>query len=95
MEDDVEMRDEIVNNFSSDEEGNNEGNNENMLDYNTGEFEFEKIYNKLLQMHILKEGFKCAKCGKEIKIVNDNSALDKKIFRCRGNNPNHDCKIKY
>ena len=59
MEDDVEMRDEIVNNFSSDEEGNNEGNNENMLDYNTGEFEFENIYNKLLQMHILKKGFKC------------------------------------
>ena len=93
MEDDVEMRDEIVNNFSSDEEGNNEGNNENMLDYNTGEFEFENIYNKLLQMHILKKGFKCEKCGKEMKIANDNSTLDKKIFRCRGNNPSHDCKI--
>ena len=47
MEDDVEMRDEIVNNFSSDEEGNNEGNNENILDYNNSEFEFANIYNKI------------------------------------------------
>ena len=92
MEEDIEMHDEIVNNFSSDEEGQYEGNQDNMIDYNPSDFEFENIYNKLTQFNILRKAFNCTKCGKEMKIVNDNSTLDRKIFRCRGNNPKHDCK---
>ena len=57
MEEDVEMMDEVVKNFNSDKERHNEGNKENMPDYNTSELGLENIYIKLIQMHILKKGF--------------------------------------
>ena len=57
MEEDIEIMGEIVNNFSSDDEGHKIENNENMLDYNPNEFEFETIYNKF----ILKKDFICRK----------------------------------
>ena len=89
----MERDSEIVNNFDSDEEELQEENEENMLEYNQNEFQFEKIYKKLIDIHLLQKEFQCAKCGKIMVMVNDNSTIDKKIFRCRGNNPIHDSKI--
>ena len=89
----MESDSEIVNNFDSDQEEHHEENEENILEYNQNEFQFEKIYQKLTDIHLLQKEFKCDKCGKTMVMVNDNSAIDKKIFRCRGNNPKHDIKI--
>ena len=89
----MERDSEIVNNFNSDEEQLQEENEENMLEYNENEFQFENIYKKLIDIHLLQKEFQCEKCGKIMVMVNDNSTTDKKIFRCRGNNPKHDSKI--
>ena len=89
----MESNSEIVNNFDSDQEEHHEENEENILEYNQNEFQFEKIYKKLIDIHLLQKEFQCAKCGKIMVMVNDNSTIDKKIFRCRGNNPKHDIKI--
>ena len=89
----MESDSEIVNNFDSDQEEHHEENEENILEYNQNKFQFEKIYQKLTDIHLLQKEFKCDKCGKTMVMVNDNSTIDKKIFRCRGNNPKHDIKI--
>ena len=60
MEDDIEK----VDNFDSDEQSHNEENLENILEYNLNEYQFEIIYNKMVQMHILKKDFICEICGK-------------------------------
>ena len=50
----MESESEIVNNFDSDEEEHQEENEENILEYNQNEFQFEKIYKKLIDIHLLQ-----------------------------------------
>ena len=76
----MESDSEIVNNFDSDQEEHHEENEENILEYNQNEFQFEKIYQKLTDIHLLQKEFKCDKCGKTMVMVKDNSTIDKKIF---------------
>ena len=66
----MERDGEIVNNFDSDEEELQEENEENMLEYNQNEFQFEKIYKKLIDIHLLQKEFKCDKCGKTMLMGN-------------------------
>ena len=89
----MESNSEIVNNFDSDEEELQEENEENMSEYNQNELQFEKNYKKLSDVHLLQKEYKYKKWGKTMLMINDKSTIDKKIFRCRGNNPKHDNKI--
>ena len=54
----MERESEIVNTFDSDEEELQEENEENMLEYNQNEFQFDKIYKKLIDIHLLQKEFK-------------------------------------
>ena len=58
MEDNIEMNNEIVDNFDSEnsaieENHNNPGNNNNNFQYNIHDYVNEVIYNKLVSMHLL------------------------------------------
>ena len=64
-----------------------------MSEYNQNELQFEKNYKKLSDVHLLQKEYKYKKWGKTMLMINDKSTIDKKIFRCRGNNPKHDSKI--
>ena len=50
----MESESEIVNNFDSDEKEHQEENEEKILEYNQNEFQFEKIYKKLIDIHLLQ-----------------------------------------
>jgi len=98
MEDNIEMNNEIVDNFDSEnsaieENHNNPGNNNNNFQYNIHDYENEVIYNKLASMHLLIKVYICPKCGKNMKIANDKASIDNKVWRCRSKNPNHYNKI--
>ena len=69
----MERDSEKISNFDSDKEELHVENEENMLEYNQNEFQFEKIYKKLIYIHLLQKEFQCEKCGKIMVMVNDNS----------------------
>ena len=93
--------DSVVSDFYSgnEEELNevNEGNQENSqinlenIIYNQTIYNFDFVYNYFLTNFILKAEFNCPICNEKMKLINNNSFLDNKCFRCR--NPKHDVKF--
>ena len=80
------------------EEINNQlPNNHNIIEnahiYNSQDFLVENIINFLQSNNILKKFNICSKCGKLMKLENNQTYLDGKIWRCRSNTPYHDLKI--
>ena len=59
--------------------------------YNPEQFQKDIIIKYFQNKKILINNINCPKCGNLCKLVNQNSALDKKIWRCRFNG--HDIKI--
>ena len=84
MEEDIEMEDINDNSVSSDNE---------IKVYKKEEYEFDFIYNNLVQMKILVNQYSCPICLQKMKISKDKGVLDKKLFCYVSNNPKHDKKI--
>ena len=100
MEDEIEIDEDIVNNFGSDNEIEEDEQSFNNIDdikeiihYNKNEYEFNFIYNNLVNMKILVNHYSCPICFKKMNISNDKGVLDKKVFCCVSNNPKHDKNI--
>ena len=59
--------------------------------FNPALFQTEILRQFFQNKNIIKNNVVCPECGKLCKLVNQNSSLDKKIWRCR--DKNHDTKI--
>ena len=97
---------DTVNNFNSDNSGeemdiedDKEEEKENIINmnqntlYNSQIYNFNFVYSYFKTNKILKDSFICSNCHNIMKIENNNSFLDKIMFRCRSKNPSHDIKI--
>ena len=98
MEVDMDIEDNIVDNFSSDKEDEEEINDNTIHNslfnnvYTKEDYEQEYIYNKLVEMEILVKEYYCPVCHNRMKLSNDKSVLDKKLWRCKSSSPKHDIK---
>ena len=73
---------------------NNDNLNENPPNiYNPAQFQSELLINYFQDKKIFKKIVICPKCGLQCKMVKDIQRIDKYVWRCRSNNPNHDIKI--
>ena len=98
MEEDIEMQDNSVNNFNSEDsqdsmQQDNNANINQYIHYNLNEYEDEYIYTKLVNLKLLENNYRCPKCYNYMKLTKDNSFIDKKVWRCTSSNPKHDVKI--
>ena len=104
MEDmDLEENEEnsVVSNFNSDndeEMSEVEDNPQNInIDienniYNTAIYNFNYIFHFMISKNILLPPFNCPICNEKMVLINNNSYLDRKCYRCRKNTPKHDIK---
>ena len=94
---------EIVENFDSDEENENDLDNQEMdieeeqIDlenriYDSSIYNFNYVYNFFKTYNILKFQLRCPVCAEIMKITKDNAYIDKLCFRCKKNFPKHDEK---
>ena len=92
----------IVNNFNSDEEDQNDlegqdvnNNIANIIDqtYNHNIYNFNYVYTYFTNNGILKNMYRCPQCNTLMNLVKENAFLDRQCFRCKKSNPKHDVKI--
>lgn len=83
----IDNDEEIVDNFSSDNESdinhiNNEANNIADSIYNPNIYNFDFIYSYFKEKGILKSSIRCPGCNNLMPINKDKSFIDGKCFRC-------------
>ena len=87
--------DNIINNFYSEEEmnENNIGLNQDPLAINPNDYEMTKTIKFFQTLKLIKDRAICTKCNKEMNIEKFLTYIDKYCWRCRSNGPKHDIKI--
>ena len=77
--------DNIINNFYSEEEmnENNIGLNQDPLAINPNDYEMTKTIKFFQTLKLIKDRVICTKCNKEMKIEKCLSYIDKYCWRCR------------
>ena len=97
----MDIEDEIINNFSSDKEGdinhinnniiNEESNLANII-YNPNIYNFNFIYTYFKEKGVFKSGIKCPVCNNLMSIYKDKSFFDGICFHYLQFNPKNDIK---
>ena len=93
----IDNDEEIVDNFSSDIEGelnhiNNEENDIADSIYNPNIYNFDFIYSYFKDKTILKSSIRCPVCNNLMSVNKDKSFIGGICFRCSKVNPKHDIK---
>ena len=97
----IEEENQIVDNFSSDEEDNvgshdeEDSNYSDIIDhsYNQYIYNFNYVYSYFTKHEIMLTKYKCPFCYSYMNITNENTFLDRICFRCKRTNPKHDTKV--